>query len=209
MSNLELTVRTTLSRRKERGSYDRDTVFGIIDEARICHVGFVHEGHPFVLPTAHVRVGGAVYLHGALRGRMLGAACAGACLTFTLLDGLVLGRSAMHHSMNYRSVVVLARGRDVTDRDEKAAALAALVERAVPGRSREVRPPNEAELAATRVVAFAIEEASAKIRSGPPVDLASDLEARCWAGVIPLALVAGSPEPDPLMRAGIAQPPRV
>lgn len=209
MSSLDPTPATRLRRRPERGSYDRDTIHAVIDEALVCHVGFVHDGHPFVMPTAHVRVGESVYLHGALRGRMLDAVCAGACLTFTLLDGLVLGRSAMHHSMNYRSVVVLARGRDVTATDEKLAVLAALVERFVPGRSREVRPPSEAELGATRVVAFTIEQASAKVRTGPPVDLASDLDAKCWAGVIPLAIVAGLPQADPLLGAGVASAPQV
>ncbi|MCC6903284.1 MAG: pyridoxamine 5'-phosphate oxidase family protein [Polyangiaceae bacterium] len=209
MTSFDPTGRTTLRRRKERGSYDRDTIHAVIDEALVCHVGFVHDGYPFVMPTAHVRVGESVYLHGALRGRMLDAVADGACLTFTLLDGLVLGRSAMHHSMNYRSVVVLARGRDVTAPDEKLAVLTALVERFVPGRSREVRPPSEAELTATRVVAFAIEEASAKVRTGPPVDLASDLDAKCWAGVIPLAIVAGQPQPDPLLGAGVARAPRI
>jgi nitroimidazol reductase NimA-like FMN-containing flavoprotein (pyridoxamine 5'-phosphate oxidase superfamily) len=199
MRLLEPTSRTTLRRRKERGSFDRELIDSIVDEALICHVAFVHDGHPFVLPTSHVRVGDWLYVHGARRSRLLEATTQGApaCISITLLDGLVLGRSAMHHSMNYRSVVILASGREVTSQEEKLLALEALVDRAVPGRSREVRPPSEAELKATRVVAFAIEEASAKVRQGPPVDLASDLDSHCFAGVIPLTLVACAAVPDP------------
>lgn len=208
MSAVLPTPRTTLRRRRERGSFERAAIDAILDETLVCHVAFVHEGQPFVLPTAHVRVGDTLYVHGARHGRMLEALARGApaCLTVTLLDGLVLGRSAMHHSMNYRSVVILAEGREVGERAEKVRALAALVEHVVPGRSAEVRPPSEAELSATLVVAFAIDEASAKTRSGPPVDLEPDYLLPCWAGVVPLRLVAGAPEPDPRLSSG-APPP--
>lgn len=209
MSSVLPTPRTTLRRRRERGSFDRTVIHAILDEGLVCHVAFVHDGQPFVLPTAHVRVGDVVYVHGARQSRMLEALASGApaCLTVTLLDGLVLGRSAMHHSMNYRSVVLLAQGREVSERTEKLRALGALVDHVVPGRSAEVRSPSEAELSATRVVAFAIDEASAKTRVGPPVDLESDYDLPCWAGVLPLRLVAGTPEPDPRLRRGAAPPP--
>lgn len=209
MTRLTPTPRTTLRRRPERGSFDRAVVEAILDEALVCHVGFVHDGRPFVLPTAHVRVGSTLYLHGAHKSRMLESLIRGgpACITVTLLDGLVLGRSAMHHSMNYRSVLILGAGREVVEREEKLRALEALVEHVAPGRSRQVRAPSEGELLATRVVAFAIEEASAKIRRGPPVDLPEDHALSCWAGVIPLRLEPGTPEPDPALAPGAAGPP--
>jgi hypothetical protein len=209
MSSLSPTPRTRLRRRPERAHFDRAVIDAILDEALVCHVGFVHDGQPFVLPTAHVRVDGTLYLHGARRGRMLEALGQGvpACISVTLLDGLVLARSAMHHSMNYRSVMILAQGREVTDREEKLRALNALVEHVAPGRSRQVRTPDEAELSATQVVAFAIEEASAKVRQGPPVDLESDYASTSWAGVVPIRLVAAAPEPDPRLCVAAGPPP--
>jgi len=208
MSTLSPTPRTTLRRRAERGSFERSVIDAILDEALVCHVAFVHDGQPFALPTTHVRVGETLYVHGAAKGRLLGSVAGSpACVTITLLDGLVLGRSAMHHSMNYRSVVILATGREVTDRDEKLAALTALVEHVVPGRSREVRAPSEAELAATRVVAFPIDEASAKVRTGPPVDAEGDYALECWAGVVPMRLTRGEPVPDPRLHPDAAPPP--
>lgn len=209
MSSVLPTPRTSLRRRRERGSFERAAIHAILDEGLVCHVAFVHDGQPFVLPTTHVRVEDTLYVHGARQSRMLETLASGApaCLTVTLLDGLVLGRSAMHHSMNYRSVVLLAQGREVSERTEKLRALAALVDHVVPGRAAAVRPPSEAELSATRVVAFAIDEASAKTRVGPPVDLEADYDLPCWAGVVPLRLVAGTPEPDPRLRSGAAPPP--
>lgn len=191
------TQRTQLKRHPERGSYDPRVVHDILDAALLCHVAFVREGQPYVIPTAHVRVGDELFLHGAKKNRMLAALVEGvsACVSVTLLDGLVLARSAMHHSMNYRSVVIFGRGREVEDAQEKRRVLAALVDHVTPGRSLEVREPNDAELSATRVVAFPVGEASAKIRRGPPLDLASDLERPCWAGVVPLELRALRPEP--------------
>jgi nitroimidazol reductase NimA-like FMN-containing flavoprotein (pyridoxamine 5'-phosphate oxidase superfamily) len=192
------TERTRVRRHAERGSYERALVHAILDEALVCHVGFVVDARPLVIPTAFVRRGEWLYLHGAVANRMLGALTTspGVCVTVTILDGLVLARSAFHHSMNYRSVVALGPAREITDPVEKRAALDALVERMAQGRSRVTRAPNEKELAATRVLAVKLEEVSAKTRSGPPLDEKADLGERCWAGVIPLQIVAGEPLAD-------------
>ena len=157
-------------RRQERASYERSTIHAILDEACICHVGFVLAGQPYVIPTVHARVGERLYLHGAVASRMLRTAALASplCVTVTLLDGLVLARSAFHHSMNYRSVVILATASGLTDAAEKRAALAALVERVVPGRAAQVRAPSARELNATAVLSVPIEEASAKIRPARP-----------------------------------------
>jgi nitroimidazol reductase NimA-like FMN-containing flavoprotein (pyridoxamine 5'-phosphate oxidase superfamily) len=183
-------------------------VYAIFDEALYCHVGFVDEGQPFVIPTIHARIGDELILHGSRQSRMLLRLSQGApaCLTVTLLDGLVLARSTFHHSMNYRSVVVLGTAREVVDADEKRRALAALVEHVIPGRSAEARTPNDRELAATGVVSFPLAECSAKVRTGPPVDDPKDLELPIWAGVLPLALVPGTPEPDTHVRPGVVTP---
>jgi uncharacterized protein len=203
-----LTERTRIHRRSARGSYDPDVVFGILDAALCCHVGFAVEGQPYVLPTLHARLGANLYLHGAPASRMLrtlgeGAPC---CLTATLIDGLVLARSAFHHSVNYRSVAVLGTVTRVTDRAERLAALEALVERVQPGRWSACRTPTDAELAATEIVRLPVTEASAKVRTGPPLDDADDLALPHWAGVIPLATVHGAPEPDPALAPGIRFP---
>ena len=162
MSTIAATDRTQIHRIPARGSYDRDVVHAILDEALVCHVGFVHQGAPFVIPTICVRIGERLFVHGAAASRMLGTISDHAlCVTVTLMDGIVLARSAFHHSMNYRSVVILGRGTDVTGREEKLAVLEALVEKIAPGRSRDVRGPNEKELRATRVISLAIDEASA------------------------------------------------
>ena len=165
-------------------------------------------GQTYVIPTVHARVGERLYLHGALASRTLRTAALAAplCVTVTLLDGLVLARSAFNHSMNYRSVLILATGSELTDAAEKRAALQALVERVVPGRAAQVRPPSAKELEATAVVSVPIEEASAKIRSGPPQDAAEDYALNCWAGVLPLRLAAGAPQPDPRLRATVPAP---
>jgi len=208
MEPLRPTPRSTLRRHPERGSHDRAAIDAILDEALVCHVAFVDDGVPCALPTTFARVGDVVYLHGAVSNRMLGALLAGgrASLTATLLDGLVLARSAMHHSMNYRSVVLFGVARKVDDPAEKRAALDAIVEHVAPGRMAVVRPPSPAELAATLVVAFPIEEGSAKVRRGPPVDAPEDLPRACWAGVIPLRLAPGAPEPDPGLAPSIPPP---
>lgn len=190
--------RTTVKRLSTRGAYDRDTVHAILDEAYICHVGFAVDGHPFVIPTIHARVGDTLYFHGSAASRMLRSLRDGvdACVTVTLLDGLVLARSAFHHSMNYRSVVVLGKGREVVDREEKIRALDAIVEHVVLGRTALVRAPNEAELRQTMVISMPLTEASAKVRTGPPIDDEEDYALDVWAGVIPLRLEKGEPIQD-------------
>jgi nitroimidazol reductase NimA-like FMN-containing flavoprotein (pyridoxamine 5'-phosphate oxidase superfamily) len=192
----------------KRGVYDRGAIDAILDEALVCHVGFVHDGHPVVIPTLFARVGDLVYFHGSAASRMLRTLTSGAdvCLTVTLLDGLVLARSAFHHSANYRSVVVLGRAQVIEERAEKLAALEAFAERVAPGRWNEVREPTAKELKATTVLSLALDEASAKVRTGPPVDDEEDYALDVWAGVIPLRLVAGEPVPDPRLRAGIPVP---
>jgi nitroimidazol reductase NimA-like FMN-containing flavoprotein (pyridoxamine 5'-phosphate oxidase superfamily) len=211
MSDLEPTPRTTLRRLPERGHFDRATVNAILDEALVCHVGFVRDGQPFVIPTIHARVGDHVLVHGSAASRMLKTLQGGVpvCLTVTLLDGLVLARSAFNHSMNYRSVVVLGEARAVTEPREKWDALHAIVEHVAPGRWSEVREPSARELAATLVLRLPIEEASAKVRTGPPHDDEEDYALECWAGVLPLRLTPGAPQPDPRMPAGRPLPPSV
>ena len=197
--NFSPTARTTLRRLPKRGSFERDTVNGILDEGFVCHVGFVSDGQPFVIPTAYGRVGQTLYLHGAKASRMLKALASGAevCVTVTLVDGLVLARSAFHHSINYRSVVVFGRPRLVESEDEKNAALEAFTEHIMRGRWAEVRWPTAEELAATTVIALTLDEASAKVRTGPPVDDEEDYALPVWAGVLPLGVVPGAPERDP------------
>jgi nitroimidazol reductase NimA-like FMN-containing flavoprotein (pyridoxamine 5'-phosphate oxidase superfamily) len=180
--------RTTVKRKAERGAYDAELIHAIVDEALICHVGFVHDGAPVVLPTIHARIGDTLYLHGSTANRMLRSLRDGveACVTCTLVDGLVLARSVFHHSMNYRSVVVFGPARGVEDPGEKLAALEALVERLVAGRWSDARQPTEVELRQTLVVAVPLAEASAKVRTGPPLDDDEDYALPVWAGVIPL-----------------------
>jgi nitroimidazol reductase NimA-like FMN-containing flavoprotein (pyridoxamine 5'-phosphate oxidase superfamily) len=200
--------RTTVKRLAKRGDYDRGTINAILDEALICHVGFVVDGAPVVIPTIHTRVGDTLYFHGSVASRMLRSLRDGvdACVTVTILDGLVMARSAFHHSMNYRSVVVLGKGREVVDRDEKVRVLDALVEHVCAGRSRDVRPPNESELRQTLVLAIPLAEASAKIRTGPPVDDDEDYALPIWAGIIPMALTPSAPIDDARLTAGVKVP---
>ncbi|MCM2256087.1 MAG: pyridoxamine 5'-phosphate oxidase family protein [Vicinamibacteria bacterium] len=202
------TPRTTAQRLPARGSHDRAAIEAILDEALVCHLGFVHEGQPFVIPTIHARVGETLYVHGSAASRMLRALEGGvpACVTVTLVDGLVMARSAFHHSMNYRSVVLLGTLRAVDDADRKLEALRAITEHVAPGRYAQVRPPNAKELLGTRVLELPIVEGSAKVRSGPPGDDPEDLALDCWAGVVPLALRAGAPIPAPDLRPGIGLP---
>lgn len=189
------TDRTTVRRQPARASYDEAVVHAILDEAWIAHVGFVAEGVPMVIPMAHWRVGDRLYLHGAPASRLIRTLREGGeiCATVTLLDGLVLARSAFNHSMNYRSVVVLGRPEVVADEGEKRAILDVFVEKVTPGRAAAVRGPSAAELAGTLLLALPIAEASAKVRQGPPVDDEADLAWPVWSGVIPLTLVAGEP----------------
>jgi uncharacterized protein len=191
-----------------RAAYDRATIDPILDEALVCHLGFVLNGQPFVIPTLHARVGDKLYVHGSSASRMLGALAGGApaCVTVTLIDGLVLARSAFHHSVNYRSVVVLGTARPVIDPDEKIEALRAVTNHMVPGRWDDVRPPTPQELKATSVLYLPLDEVSAKVRTGPPVDDDEDYELDMWAGVVPLALKAAAPLADPRLKKGVRVP---
>jgi nitroimidazol reductase NimA-like FMN-containing flavoprotein (pyridoxamine 5'-phosphate oxidase superfamily) len=202
-------ARTTVRRHPERGRYERAAVDAILDEGLYCHVGFVADGQPFVIPTIHARLGDVLYLHGSAVSRMLRSLAGGlpVCVTVTLLDGLVLARSVYHSSMNYRSAVVLGAAREVTERREKLRALEAIVEHVARGRWADARRPTEAELTATSVVALPIGECSAKVRSGPPVDDPADVQLPIWAGVVPLALVASAPDPAPDLPPGLDVPP--
>jgi uncharacterized protein len=197
MAEYEQTERTRVYRKPGRGSYDRELVHSILDEALVCHVGFVQDGQPYVTPTIHAREGETLYLHGANANRTLKTLAGGTqcCLTATLVDELVLARSAQHHSMNYRSVMVLGTAREVTDPEEKQRGLRAVIEHIAPGRSDEIRGPNETELRSTTVLAMEIEEASAKVRTGEPADDEEDLELPYWAGRLPLELAAADPVP--------------
>lgn len=203
--------RVRLRRKRERGSYDRALIDAILDEALVAHLAVVHDGQPVAVPTLHARCGDVVYCHGSAASRTLQALAGGApaSLTVSLLDGLVLARSAMHHSANYRSVVLMGRARLVESHEERLAGFRAVVEHAVPGRWAEVRPPTTNELKATALLALPIEEASAKVRTGPPLDDEEDQGLDAWAGVIPLRLRAGAPQPDPGLREGIAVPAAV
>jgi uncharacterized protein len=192
------TQRVKVKRHAGRGKYDRATIDAILDAGSVAHVGLVADGQPFVIPMLYAREESEIYLHGSSLSRLLGSVGRGVsmCLTVTLVDGLVLARSAMHHSVNYRSVVVLGDGYLIEDPERKHDALRRIVEQVVPGRSADVRGPNGKELAATEVVALAIREASAKIRTGPPVDAAADYELPVWAGELPLTMSPGDPVPD-------------
>lgn len=203
--------RTRLNRHSERGHYDRETIDQILDEALICHVGFVAEDHPVVIPTIHARVGDLLYFHGSPASRMLRQMGRGTpvCVTATIVDGVVAARSVFHHSLNYRSVVVFGAARPVTDDAERWAAFRAITEHVLPGRWDEARHPSRNEDKGTLIVAVPIDEASAKVRTGPPGDAAEDYDLPIWAGVIPLAVAPGLPEPDPRLAAGIAVPPSV
>ncbi len=202
-------ARTRVRRVPDNARYDRDTVDAILDAALICHLGFTHEGQPYVIPTLHARIADHVYVHGSAASRTLRALNAGidACLTVTLLDGIVLARSVFEHSMNYRSVVVLGHADVVGGLDEKLVALEAFTEKLVPGRWADARQPTKKELKATSVLRLPLDEASAKVRSGPPDDGGTpDAELDVWAGVIPLVVQALAPVADPTLRPGIPLP---
>src|SRR5205085_1177878 len=211
MERFTPTERSAIRRLPQRGRYERATVNEILDEGFVCHVGFVFEGQPFVIPTGYARADDVLYVHGARASRMLKALSDGAqvCITVTLVDGLVLARSAFHHSMNYRSVVIFGRARAVTDEAEKLTALRAFTEHVAPGRWAEVRQPNRQELNATSVLAVPLTEASAKVRVGPPVDDEEDYALKVWAGELPLRMTTSEPVADPRLPAGIEPPPHV
>jgi uncharacterized protein len=202
------TERTTAHRMPQRVSYDRVLLERILDEALYCHVGFVVDQQPYVLPTIHARAGDQLFLHGSSAGRMLTAAAAGIpiCVTVTILDGLVLARSVYHHSMNYRSAMILGHAVEVIDPGERALALKTIVEHIIPGRWNDVRGPNQQELKATRVVRLPIIEASVKVRTGPPGDEEEDYGLPCWAGELPLKLERHDAIPDPRLAASTLLP---
>ena len=204
-SPIEQTPRTRLKRLPKRGRFERESINSILDEAFICHVGFVVDGQPYVIPTGFARAGDQLYIHGSAASRMLRNLANGVevCVTVTLVDGLVLARSAFHHSINYRSVVILGKATLVAGPDEKNKALEALTNHIVPSRWDDVRWPTELELKATSVLRLPITEASAKIRTGPPIDDEEDYAMDVWAGVLPLTLKSGEPINDPRLNSGL------
>jgi nitroimidazol reductase NimA-like FMN-containing flavoprotein (pyridoxamine 5'-phosphate oxidase superfamily) len=204
----EPTERTKVKRLPARGAYDKAVVHQILDLGLVCHLGFAVDGQPFVIPTLYVRIDETIYVHGSPASRMLQALEEGvkACVTVTLVDGLVLARSAFHHSMNYRSVVAFGQASVVDDPAEKTRVLKGMTDHLIPGRWPGIRHPNPQELKKTLVLAIPIEEASAKIRVGPPLDDEEDYELDIWAGVLPLALTASAPLPDPRLPASIPPP---
>lgn len=208
MNRFTPTERTTLKRLPKRAEYDRDAVYRILDEGFVCHVGFAIDGRPFVIPTGYARIEDALYIHGSAASRMLKAMEGGleVAVTVTLLDGLVLARSAFHHSMNYRSVMVFGRAVVVEEPEEKMEALRALTEHIVPGRWAEVRWPDENEMKATLVLRLPINEVSAKVRTGPPIDDEADYALDVWAGEIPLRLEAAEPVADRRLQPEIEPP---
>ena len=210
-SKIGVTPRTRLRRLPSRGVFDREAIYAILDEGLICHVGFAVEGKPFVIPTGYARIGERLIIHGSSASRMMREIAGGidVCVTVTLLDGLVLARSAFHHSMNYRSVVIFGKAELLAGEDEKTEALRALTEHIVPGRWPDIRWPTPLELKATTVLTLPIEEASAKVRTGDPIDDEDDYEMGVWAGVLPLAMVPGSPVDDTRLKDGIAVPEHV
>jgi len=201
------TQRSTVRRLPERGSYDFESLYRVLDEGFLCHLGFVVDGQPFVIPTSYGRDGEKLYIHGSAASRMLRHLAQGHPMTMcvTLLDGLVLARSGFHHSMNYRSAVVYGTGRLVEDAEEKMRALLVISEHIVPGRWAEVRGPSDQEMKATAVIRLAVEDFSVKVRSGPPKDEPEDYSLPVWAGVLPLRMTTGEPVPDPEMK----RPPEV
>ena len=208
---LHATERTKLKRSPNRGSFDRETIYEILDEAFVCHVGFTIDQRPVVIPTAYARVGDHLLVHGSTVSRMFITLAmeVDICVTVTLIDGLVLARSAFDHSMNYRSVMIFGKARVLIDRQEKVAALRAFTEKIIPRRWDEVRHPNVQELTATTVLMLPLQEVSAKIRTGAPIDNEQDYELDIWAGVIPLKLSAGEPIADDRLKEGIPIPPSV
>jgi nitroimidazol reductase NimA-like FMN-containing flavoprotein (pyridoxamine 5'-phosphate oxidase superfamily) len=207
MAELKTTERTRVKRIPDRGRHDRETVNAILDEALIAHVAFEKDGEPAVLPTAHWRMGDTLYVHGHSKNAMLHAAKDNPiCVCVTLLDGLVLARSGFHHSINYRSVVIFGTARDITDPAEKMEALKVFTDKIAPGRWDEIREPTTQELKATMVLSIPIDEASAKIRTGPPVDDEEDYALPVWAGVVPISQTSGAPIPDDRLAAGTPLP---
>ncbi|GGS78901.1 hypothetical protein GCM10010156_42060 [Planobispora rosea] len=208
---LSTTSRTTLLRGKNRARTDRDDLYAVLDAGLICHLGVVVDGFPMVVPTGYGRIGDTLYLHGSTGSRSLRTGGSGGevCVTVTHLDGVVLARSAFHHSVNYRSAMVYGRPRLVEDPEEHLAGLRAITEQLAPGQWDAVRPPTRKELAATAVLALSLEEASVKVRQGPPVDDGEDYALPIWAGVLPLRTSWGVPEPDPVMTVDLTVPEHI
>ena len=208
MSSFPVTPRNQVHRLPKRASYDREQIYGILDQAFLCHAGFQVGGQVFVIPTIYGRRDDTLYLHGSAASRMLKELAGGieVCVTVTLLDGIVLARSAFHHSVNYRSVVLFGQAHAVTDPSGKSAALEIISEQVAPGRWAEVRPPNEEELKATSVLSLSIASASAKLRTGGPVDDEDDYALPIWAGVVPLRTAAGAPADDGRVPPGVGLP---
>jgi len=202
------TQRTTLKRLPKRGVYDRELVYRILDEGFICHVSFAVDGQPFVIPTGYARIADQLYIHGSQVSRMLRTLVQGidVCIAVTLVDGLVLARSAFHHSVNYRSVVIFGRAAMVEEKEAKLATLFAFSEHVIPGRWNDVREPTEQELKATTVLSLPLLEVSAKVRTGPPIDDEEDYALNVWAGVLPLRMIAGEPINDPRLPESIEPP---
>ena len=200
--------RVTVKRMAQRAAYDHATIEEILDEGLICHLGFVADSQPYVIPTIYARDGRNLLIHGSAAGRTLRAVRGEipVCVTVTIVDGLVLARSAYHHSMNYRSVVILGNACEVEDREAKLAAMRALVEHVVPGRWADVRHPNEQEMRATMVLSLPIDEVSAKVRVGQPIDDEEDYGRDTWAGIVPLSLDAHAPAADPRLPLGTQVP---
>lgn len=200
--------RSRVRRLPARAAYDQETIQAILDEGLVAHVGFVDDGQPFVIPMAYARMGDELILHGSAASRLVRRLAAGvpACVTVTLLDGLVLARSLFHHSMNYRAVVALGTARPILDPAAKQRALAAFADRLLPGRSAEARAPTPQELRATTVLSFPLDEATAKLRTGPPQDPAADLDLPTWAGVLPLRMAAEAPVPAPDLASPTSPP---
>lgn len=202
--------RSTVKRLPERGSYDVETINRILDEALICHLGFSTPSGPVVIPTIHARIGAVLYLHGSPASRMLRSTVdTDVCVSATIVDGIVAARSAFHHSLNYRSVAVFGRPRVVTDPEERLAAFEAITNHVLPGRWDEARQPSLKEDKGTRLLAMDITEASAKIRTGPPIDDEDDMNLGIWAGVLPLSMQAGTAIPAPDLEDGVEVPPSV
>lgn len=211
MKEFTPTQRSTIKRLPKRANYESETVYRILDEGLVCHVGFIVDGQPYVIPTAYGRVEDNLYIHGSPASRMLRTLQASipVCITVTLIDGLVLARSAFHHSMNYRSVVIFGTAFVVSEPEEKLKALHAFTEHVVPGRWEEVRQPSRNELAGTLVLSVPLVEVSAKVRTGPPVDDEADYSLPVWAGEIPLRVVATTPIEDSRLQPGTVVPPYV
>jgi uncharacterized protein len=208
MTTFTPTERTRVKRIADRGRYDSETVYSILDEGFVCHIGFVVDGQPFVIPTGYARVGDKIYIHGSAASRMLRTLASGVqvCVTVTLVDAIVVARSVFHSSMNYRSVVILGRATLVEDGEEKLKALGALTEQFIPGRWADARHPTESEMKQTSVLALQLDEVSAKVRTGGPHDDEADYSLPIWAGVLPLPVVPGAPIPDERLNAGIEIP---